>query len=175
MTVTDPATRPYVDPRVADAPEAALDLPADRTIKADILSELKRDTQRPHVILAVPDRPGWAVEFDTNLNADLLKVWTHEATGPNERGVIETDLFELALLTIAGQCRALHRGGQPLQLDGETLTFTSTFMAETYGAVGATATVRAFYGNDNVVAAVYERLQQEARAGSLDPTEGSSA
>jgi hypothetical protein len=173
MTATD---RPFVAPGVnlPDADPGNALQPADRTVKADVLAELKRDTRRPNITLAVPDRPGWSVEYDVDLNADLLKAWTNEATGPNLRGDLETDMFELALLTIAGQCKALHRGGEPLVIDGETITFTSTFMAETYGSMSTTETVRLFYGNDNVVAAVYERLQREAQAGSLDPTERSS-
>jgi hypothetical protein len=183
VTVTDqPST--FVHPGIAagaPAPtsllpeEAAVTLPADRTIKAELLADFGRAIKPRTITLLVPDRPGYSVDFDVRLNADLITAWTKEATGTDAKGEPQMDYFTLELLTIAGQCRGIRRDGELVRIDGEILTFTSPFMTETFGSVMATETVRLFYGDDNAVAAVFARIQTEAAAGSLDPTAESSS
>lgn len=175
MTMTDPFVHPGVGADGPPALEPALDLPADRTLKDSVLTELKRTITHRDVTLAVPDRPGWSVDFASDLNADLMRRWSKQATHVDpETKLPDTDLFELALLTIAGQCRGIRKDGELLNVDGAKVTFTSPLMVEAYGSPDVRVTVREFYGADSVVVGVFTRLQEESQAGSLDPTTESS-
>jgi hypothetical protein len=131
----------------------------------DVLGELARSVDKPDVTFPVRTRPGWAVRFSTRVDADEVKAWTKAATVDGD-----VDLFQLQLLTLAGQCRSLVRNGQDLGA-----TFGHEQIMGLYGAVLVAECVRSFYGDDTLVTSTYASLLEHTGAGErLDPTTGSS-
>lgn len=173
----------FVAPGAQTPDDQAVSAPADRHLKADIVGALKAKIVRKTITLAVPDRPGYSVDYDPRLDADLMRLWGQQASG---NGKHELDTFELGLYVLAGQCRGIRVDGELIRINQagepvtssdpslEVLTFDSPLFREMYQALDITVVVREFYGADMAVGSTFARLQQEAEAGSLDPTTASS-
>lgn len=181
MTSTPPEfTAPGVDlNRInSDADEQPLSAAAfgfgEDTSDLDDLDAELGPVKVPTIRLKVPQRPRYLLECRVDFTSEDLQLLRTRAANKRHEGGIDDAKF--AALLVALTCVAVHRDGQPLDLDGESpVTFATPAFQRKLGKTQASDTVRAFYALDGDLSAAHLRLMHEAGYGTVaelvDPTQ----
>lgn len=138
---------------------------------AALAGEIAGEVHRPPVTYKVPDRPGYAIRYSCDIDAELLRVWAERTRIKGGGG----DTLRQALLVLSNQAEAILRQGEPIGEGGADVTFADRDFRELLGAGNdATLAVRRFYGNDGVIVSHAEELIADAGYGAqvekVDPT-----
>jgi hypothetical protein len=124
-------------------------------ILGELVTELEAEATLP-----VPERPGWAVVYNIDVDHRLLGRW--------QRASRDTDLpnnideLKYTLTFLAALCRRIIRQGKVVELAGEAVTFRSREFQKLLGARDANEAVRKVYGRDAHVLTAGAALLREA-------------
>jgi hypothetical protein len=124
-------------------------------ILGELVTELEAEAAFP-----VPERPGWAVVYNIDVDHRLLGRW--------QRASRDTDLpnnideLKYTLTFLAALCRRIIRQGKVVELAGEAVTFRSREFQKALGARDANEAVRKVYGRDAHVLTAGAALLREA-------------
>lgn len=134
------------------------------------------DVVKPSIMLEVPLRPTVAIQFDTNIDNDLLGAWRKRAVAEDPRD--GTDPLKLACIVIANKATGLFVNGRQVMKEGHPLTFASQdvwAMVKPPASNGPQA-IKRLYGNDAHVISTGEEVLRAAGYGDsirqvdTDPT-----
>lgn len=128
----DPAADPDLEP--VDHP----------TELAKLTAELEAEVTIEAPTFPVPTRPGWTVTYSAGIDGDDLKEWAKKAR--DRKAPTGVDNLRMACITLANQCTAIRKDGQPMTEEGDDLTFRSPELQRIVGASRAADAVRLFYG-----------------------------
>jgi hypothetical protein len=168
--------------RAAQVSDALVDVAPMSSLEA-LASELG-EVRTATIALRVESRPGWAVVFSAGVEGAQMAAWRRSALDDTiDPPTVDEFLFHR--IFVAAQCIGMHHNGVPVTDNaGKAVTFYSADLWRLLGIPegvpsGATLAVKKFYANDYAVAAVSERVLEEAGFGRKveveSPTIGLSA
>lgn len=148
-TFTAPGAKPPTFPAglpVGDPPPTPVDdvLAAPTELEAilgELVDELEGETTLP-----VPERPGWAVVYNIDVDHRLLGRWQRASRDTDLPNNLDELKYTLTLL--AALCKRIVRQGTVVTLAGEVLTFRSVEFQRLLGVRTANDAVRKVYGRD---------------------------
>lgn len=167
-----PTSRP--DPMLAPPSAAELD---GSTPLALLEQALAGEVSLPPIRLPVPEREGVSIEFDTNIDNDLLTAWRKRAIREDPRE--GTDPLKLACIVLSNKATGFYMNGRPVTRDGQPLTFASQEVWQMVRppALNAVQAVKRLFGVDaHVIIAGEEVLRAAGYGDSIqqeeaDPTD----
>lgn len=154
------------DPDLAPVPEMS-DL---ELIAKDLAKDV--DDEKPF-ILPVKTRPGYALQFNTDITYEQLEKW--KKLSKDRKAADGVDLARLSGLVIANQCTGILKNGRTLvDADGDSLTFASDEVRAMYDTPKAADAARKLIGKDANVQSIADAVTAAAGWGDevseVDPT-----
>lgn len=162
------------DADVHDPPTGA---ELDGTTALDLLrATVSKQVHKPPITLKVPEREGVSVQYDTNIDDDVLTAWKKRSIYEDPRDGINA--LKLASIVLSSQSTAFFINGQQVTSGGHPLTFAAQ---EVWGmvtppAVSSPDAVIKLYGVHAHVIQTGEEVLRAAGYGGLieredtDPT-----
>lgn len=162
-----------------DVPLDSATMPLDEEISSDggnvleqLQQELQREIERPHIMVAVPERPNISIRFSPNVSQEQVKSWQRNSGANSKRGM---DGVKFASYVIAGTTVGIYINDQLVENDeGIALNFASQPLEEMTGASDPFEVIRAVFGVDAHIEAVAMSIIEHAGWGEEvdveDPT-----
>lgn len=133
-----------------------------RTIADIITADLA--SRRPRVDIIHPRAAAWKVTY--RLPVDFAEFEPQQQAAIDASKTGKPFNYQAAVLAVL--CQAIAHQGEPLlQADGSPATFSSQELIDAFHASSASEVVRALYGSDGIVAAVYARVFDEVGFNSI--------
>jgi hypothetical protein len=157
-----------VVPGLPDAPAQAFQ-PETLSEPTNVLDQLRSVLQEKVIIplfrCTVPTRPTIEVEFDVDIDANILQMWQKRSRDTSLPDNL--DIRKFSSIVLLDRCRGIYVQGQKVvdTTSGENVTFNHPILCGMLGVTRPIDAVKAMYGPDAAIMQTTQRVMEEAGYG----------